>query len=258
MPINRVTVATHAARERSNAIVGVQAVLFASKTPSVVNTSNVTELLDSGPATSASWSSASVRPGRITCRLTIANGGILVDLEQEFQAFKSHVNQHLATTTTPQQPQSPESHTTAEAGPADHASETIAIGNPFGRPSLETYRNYCRIWFDRYHSWFPILHQPTILRLCEDDSSQPRSPASLILDAIAVVIISTQQAPVDTSLDRDQFCRYLTDEIILAAIHDMSFRKLQALLILTMAEYGSGRMIDFWNLISLCKRYVLW
>jgi hypothetical protein len=94
--------------------------------------------------------------------------------------------------------------------------------------------------------------------LCEDDPSQPRGPASLILDAIAAVIISTRQAPVDTGLDRDQFCRYLTDEIILAAIHDMSFRKLQALLILTMAEYGSGRMIDFWNLISLCKRHVLY
>ncbi|WAO95906.1 Zn(2)-C6 fungal-type domain-containing protein [Fusarium falciforme] len=178
----------------------------------------------------------------------------IIDLEQEFQAFKSHVNQQLATVSTPQQPQSPESHTTADPGPADPPSEAIALGNPFSRPSLETYRNYCRIWFDRYHSWFPILHQPTILGLCKDDSSRPRSPASLILDAIAVVIVSSQQAPVDTGLDRDQFCRYLTDEIILAAIHDMSFRKLQALLILTMAEYGSGRMIDFWNLISLCKR----
>lgn len=190
-------------------------------------------------------------------RLTIANDCGLVDLEQEFKAFKSHVNQQLATATTPQQPQSPESHTTVDPSPPEPLSESAALGNLFGRPSLDTYRNYCRIWFDRYHSWFPILHQPTILGLCDDNSSRPGSPAFLILDAISVVIISTQQAPVDTGLDRDQFCRNLTDEIILAAIHDMSFRKLQALLILTMAEYGSGRMIDFWNLISLCKRHVL-
>ncbi|RMJ18036.1 hypothetical protein CDV36_002342, partial [Fusarium kuroshium] len=195
-----------------------------------------------------------ISEGQKYCLPPITNSIGPVDLEREFQAFKSHVNQHLPATTPPQQPQSPESHTTVEPVPTEAPSEIYPLPATFSRPSWQSYKNYCGIWFDRYHSWFPILHQPTILGLCEDDSSQLGSPASLILDAIAVVIISTQQALVDTDLDRDEFCRFLTDEIILAAIHDMSFRKLQALLILTMAEYGSGRMIDFWNLISLCKR----
>lgn len=56
-------------------------------------------------------------------------------------------------------------------------------------------------------------------------------------------------------VDHDERIRSLSDEITLAAIHRVSFHTLQAILILTIAEYGSGRQFSFYNMISLCKRY---
>ncbi|KAM5344458.1 hypothetical protein ACJ41O_012994 [Fusarium nematophilum] len=176
----------------------------------------------------------------------------IVGLEQEFHMFKADVKQHMAVTASSQQPKSPQPYST-DRRPSEPSLGSPIPSQPLLRPSRETYTDYCHIWFDRCHSYFPILHQPTTLSLCENDS-QPGTPASLILDAIAVVMFSTRQAQLDNGSDPEPFIRQVTDEIILASISHLSFQKLQALLLVTLTEYGNGRMTEFWNLISLCKR----
>lgn len=38
------------------------------------------------------------------------------------------------------------------------------------------------------------------------------------------------------------------------AISQLSLQSLQAVLILTIRDYGAGRLSEFWNLIALAKR----
>ncbi|KAM5383363.1 hypothetical protein ACJZ2D_002056 [Fusarium nematophilum] len=225
--------------------------LFVARTDSAVNMSSGRELLGCGRDMSLSWSNGSV--GMQTCYfLGITDYCCLVGLEQEFHMFKADVKQHMAVTASSQQPKSPQPYST-DRRPSEPSLGSPIPSQPLLRPSRETYTDYCHIWFDRCHSYFPILHQPTTLSLCENDS-QPGTPASLILDAIAVVMFSTRQAQLDNGSDPEPFIRQVTDEIILASISHLSFQKLQALLLVTLTEYGNGRMTEFWNLISLCKR----
>ncbi|CAM1510715.1 Fc.00g010500.m01.CDS01 [Cosmosporella sp. VM-42] len=114
---------------------------------------------------------------------------------------------------------------------------------------------YCTIWLDQYHSWFPILHQTTLLKPFHNSSDQASNSTPIILKAIAVVIIPSQQPPNCVPPEQQlKWTLSLRDEVILEAFHHISLQALQALLVLTVSEYGAGRLEDFYNLIALCKR----
>lgn len=114
---------------------------------------------------------------------------------------------------------------------------------------------YCRIWFEQYHSWFPILHQPTILDSCQQFFDQTNEAVSLVLKSIAAVVIPTQPLPPHfNEAKRQKGLLAMEDDIMLAAFHNLSLQSLQALLILTIPVFGSGRMAEFYNLMALCKR----
>lgn len=114
---------------------------------------------------------------------------------------------------------------------------------------------YCSIWFEQYHSWFPILHQPTILESCQQVIDHSNESVSLVLKSIAAVIIPTQSLPPHLNDNqRQQWLLKMEDDIMLAAFHNLSLQSLQALLILTIPVFGAGRMAEFYNLIALCKR----
>lgn len=111
---------------------------------------------------------------------------------------------------------------------------------------------YCSIWFDEYHSWFPILHQPSVLEACRQYMDCPSTSVPVVLKAICAVIFQTQQT--SPQLDANKWKEWFQDEIILFAIHHLCLSSLQALLILSIPIFGSGNMADFYNVLGVCKR----
>ena len=179
----------------------------------------------------------------------------LARLEEEFSDFKK-----AASLQTPLQPTLqpiPETpHQPLPAVPQLTATECLTHP-PLSSLDLssETLSEYCAIWFEHYHSWFPILHQPTVLDACQEYANQSVAPLSLVLKSIAVIVAPTQPlGPMMTEVKRREYLLALGDEILLAAMHNCSLQSLQALLILSIHELGSGRIVEFYNLIALSKR----
>ncbi|KAK1687511.1 hypothetical protein BDP55DRAFT_630703 [Colletotrichum godetiae] len=193
-------------------------------------------------------------------------------LEREFQAFKGNIDPHgsrylmagAGAETVSRLSALPRatglsSQLSISNGPV--LGSSVAATSPScsinGR-SQDKVTEACNLWFQKHHSWFPILHEPTMMEACQKYSGQHETPVTVALEAITAVVTSTDRGAAhgdDTERSGEQGRRrLLEDQILLHAIHHLSLHTLQALLILAIVEYGSGRMVEFYNLISLCKR----
>lgn len=126
-------------------------------------------------------------------------------------------------------------------------------------PSRADFIELCNVWFDKYHRWFPILHQASLLQTLHDQSvSVNLSPHYEVLKAITAVTLP--HVGFVTTLSHDQR-RVLSAEyaqnIAIHAMEFLSLSSLQAVLIISVLEFGNGKLSKFWNLIALCKRYRL-
>ena len=181
----------------------------------------------------------------------------LGNLEQELREFKDDVSSSLALCSIPY-------GTNSEVGPSDEnrshlalASKTRHTSSQSGssQVSKESITELCSVWFQECHSWFPILHEPTVQDWCSQYSAQ--SNEFLVLKSIAAYTIPTR--PLGTSVtekEREAWLFALKDEIMLSAFHNLSIESLQALLILALVELGCGCMSEYYNVIALCRRYV--
>lgn len=122
--------------------------------------------------------------------------------------------------------------------------------HPLSPPLLA---DFCVHWFERYHPWFPILHQPSLLASLErwPDLSQPELR---VCKAIVAIIVKDGPIGPYTIDQRIQWADQLYEQVILESMSELCLQSIQALLILTNSEYGSGRPSQFWNLVALCKR----
>ncbi|KAF1952717.1 hypothetical protein CC80DRAFT_479097 [Byssothecium circinans] len=113
----------------------------------------------------------------------------------------------------------------------------------------------CAAWFEKYHPWFPILHQPSLLEVLQTSPILTSTVHHIVFKAIAAVTIPHSYH--SDSLTNDQR-RTLSDDlrsqVVMEAIGQLSLQSLQAVLILTIRDYGGGRLSEFWNLIALAKR----
>jgi len=119
--------------------------------------------------------------------------------------------------------------------------------------SLESRKGLCTQWFEKYHPWFPILHQISF----SEELAKPClfcSPQLIVYKAIVAVTGSSLGIPGSKHPFASHFDEMIRKEIILDAIDSNSLRSLQALLILTIMDYGYGRLSHVWNLLSICKR----
>lgn len=124
-------------------------------------------------------------------------------------------------------------------------------------PSRADFIELCHVWFDKFHRWFPILHQASLLQTLQDQSVTINlSPHYEVLKAIAAVTLP--HVGFVTTLSHDQR-RILSAEyaqnIAIHAMEFLSLSSLQAVLIISVLEFGNGKLSKFWNLIALCKRY---
>ncbi|KAK2803481.1 hypothetical protein FQN50_006992 [Emmonsiellopsis sp. PD_5] len=196
----------------------------------------------------------------------------IADLEQEFRLFKhqipqadqqieteaprQHLEGNLQPLTVSLQDDASSWQTAASTGEqgGSHQDFQRAAGYDTGLTSAML-AEFCTIWFEKYHPWFPILHQPTVSEYCQQLQQGSSSDIPLTLKAMAAVILPVY-CP-HPSVDPTQWKKrseWVRDEVTLAAIHNLSLESLQALLIISIAEFGDGRLSEYWNLIALCKR----
>ncbi|KAF2731017.1 hypothetical protein EJ04DRAFT_554997 [Polyplosphaeria fusca] len=113
----------------------------------------------------------------------------------------------------------------------------------------------CTAWFAKYHSWFPILHQPTLLEILQSTPILSGTVQYIVFKAIAAVTIPhSYHSDSLTNDQRRQWSDDLHGQVVMEAISQLSLQSLQAVLILTIRDYGAGRLSEFWNLIALAKR----
>ena len=146
-------------------------------------------------------------------------------------------------------------------GPAPASSSTSAERETVSSHSVQfdplsypVLSELCAIWFKRYHPWFPILHQPSLIASLQQLKSSKDLDQSLAVKAICVVTLPHYESPLVSLDERNQWSASLRDSICCQALKQVSLQSLQALLILSNLDYGEGRFEQFWNLIAWCKR----
>lgn len=133
-------------------------------------------------------------------------------------------------------------------------AETSAGPHPLSPPLLA---DFCVHWFERYHPWFPILHQPSLLASLE---RWPDLSQSELRVCKAIVAITVKDAPIGpySVEQRTQWADQLYEQVIIESMRELCLQSIQALLILSNNEYGAGRPSQFWNLVALCKRCAIY
>lgn len=121
--------------------------------------------------------------------------------------------------------------------------------------SVSILEELCSAWFDKYHSWFPILHRPSLLEVLQTSPILSSTVHYIVFKAIAAVTIPhSYHSDSLTNEQRRLLSDDLRGQVVMEAISQLSLQSLQAVLILTIRDYGAGRLSEFWNLIALAKR----
>jgi hypothetical protein len=142
------------------------------------------------------------------------------------------------------------------SSPAASRSESCGTDSDFSNLSLATLNDLCSVWFERYHPWFPILHKLSVLDTIQSTESLADSPLLMVLKAIVAVTLPHWSLTNPLSEEqRKKLSEQFRKQVILHSISDLSLQSLQAVLIVTIIDFGAGRLSEFWNLVALCKRY---
>jgi hypothetical protein len=142
------------------------------------------------------------------------------------------------------------------SSPAASRSESCGTDSDFSNLSLATLKDLCSVWFERYHPWFPILHKLSVLDTIQSTESLADSPLLMVLKAIVAVTLPHWSLTNPLSEEqRKKLSEQFRKQLILHSISDLSLQSLQAVLIVTIIDFGAGRLSEFWNLVALCKRY---
>lgn len=113
-------------------------------------------------------------------------------------------------------------------------------------------------WFSDYYRWIPIFHKPSLLDTLHTPFLK-ESPLYIVLKAIiAVTVTDTQKTRLSRLCDEDRQRLALSFrcQVVIESMGSLSLQSLQALLVITILDYGAGKFSDFWNLVALCKRQV--
>jgi hypothetical protein len=153
-----------------------------------------------------------------------------------------------------------------ESGPYQHQqqatpSATPEVGNDAMSPELDplsslVINELCGVWFDTYHPWFPILHQPSLFEALQHSRDNLETSSHwLIIKAIVAVTLCHSQSFSGGFADRREWSENLRERVVIEAMSGVyTLQSIQALLILSNLDYGSGKSHKFWYLIALCKR----
>lgn len=114
----------------------------------------------------------------------------------------------------------------------------------------------CHLWFEEYHTWFPLMHRQTLMQCLEPFSSLPDTSRPLVLQAIAAATLESSSRLDMAEHDLQTLRTKLKDSTILAALNSPCLDSIQALLVLSMLQYGNGYLTEAGNLLAMCRKYV--
>ena len=146
-------------------------------------------------------------------------------------------------------------NTITTPSPASHHSAPAAVSE-LEELSQLTLRGLCDTWFERYHPWFPILHRLSLLETLDNSmDSLSESPLYIVFKAISAVTLPCWALTNTLNREqREQLSSHFRGQVIMEALGSLSLQSLQALLIITILDYGAGKLSEFWNLVATCKR----
>ncbi|KXT14314.1 hypothetical protein AC579_8409 [Pseudocercospora musae] len=110
------------------------------------------------------------------------------------------------------------------------------------------------VWFREYHPWFPILHQPTFVRIVNEAEIAIPQQRELVVLAITVATTGQMRDTPPDQVRASQWREELTTSVLSRAVSKASLDSIQALLILSTLSYGEGRLMEAWNLLAVCRR----
>lgn len=114
-------------------------------------------------------------------------------------------------------------------------------------------------WFSDYHCWIPILHKVSLLKIMRSSAHLVDSPLNILFKAITAVTITCRRETKIGGLsdrDRQRLSLNFRGQVVSEAMGHLSLQSLQALIIISILDYGSGNFSEFWNVIAICKRRV--
>ena len=115
--------------------------------------------------------------------------------------------------------------------------------------------NFCEVWFKDSHPWCPILNRPTTLASLQCLPPQPGVIPDLVLKALVSFTVSHSSLAITLGYSgRRRLFSRLRSEVLVEAIGEVSLRALQALLIISVLDYGYDNISSSCNLLSICKR----
>jgi hypothetical protein len=140
----------------------------------------------------------------------------------------------------------------ASQSPADESSpratSKISI---LGLPELT---RSCHVWFEKYHPCFPLLHQQTLLQCLDNFTGIASTGRALVLQAIAAATLESVDGVDATPNSSRSQGKELKNATVLAALNTPCLDSIQALLILSMLQYGNGCTAEAGNLLAMCRK----
>jgi hypothetical protein len=154
------------------------------------------------------------------------------------------------------------------SGPSATGHYSVASQSPAGESSrgaaskmfienllqLPEIAQSCRVWFEKYHPWFPLLHQQTLLQCLDDSADIASTGRPLVLQAIVVATLESMESVNATPKSPHDQGTELKNVTVLAALNAPCLDSIQAFLVLSMVQYGNGCITEAGNLLAMCRK----
>lgn len=112
----------------------------------------------------------------------------------------------------------------------------------------------CKLWFRKYHRFFPILHHPSFDQLLRRSEDLSFSIHGVVVQAIIAITLQHSEI-IDGNLDeRKRQQEQLAANVVVECIKQPCLQSIQALLILSILQYGEGKMMQSWNFLAMARR----
>lgn len=131
---------------------------------------------------------------------------------------------------------------------------TLADSHNLDPLSHQAVTELCRVWFEKYHRFFPILHQPSFTQLLTQTDNVASSRYGLVAQAIIAVTLQHSSLLVEDAIQRQQWQEQLCTAVVVDCIRTSSLQSIQALLVLSSLQYGEGKFMQSWNFLAMARR----
>lgn len=135
-----------------------------------------------------------------------------------------------------------------ESGPSRRALVTASTASVLRKSDLA---QSCNLWFEEYHTWFPLMHQQTLAQCLEEYTNISDTGRPLVLQAITVAALGSTSRPQEGT---ESLKSELKNATVLEALNSSCLDSIQALLVLSMLQYGNGHLTEAGNLLAMCRK----